>query len=536
MNDPASSRHLIEQHFGVFQQLVAHADWYLIAGRYQAAAVCAEIAANYAMCRHPGLFVSPRLERILLAIGSQSIRPGRPAVKGARSGQGPHHILHVLTRAQGVGGDARMVWRWAQQDAGRQHSLVLTRQGAVPVPQPLQEAIAAAGGQVRVLNAQRGNLLTWARALRDTATSADMVILHVHPCDVIPMLAFADKQNSPPVVYADHADHAFWVGAGISDVVAGLRESGARLAQERRGIPSARSAILPIIMPPTERTVARSEAKQRLGLPEDSVLLLSIARPHKYEPLGELDFLGTLLPVLEQRPQSRLWAIGPEQSGSWAQASERTQGRVQALGRREDTALFYQAADIYVDSFPIASITSLLEAGSYGTPLLSRCWPAAESSILGADTQGLDRCLIRANDDAGYRAALSRLISDAGYRTHAGEWTLEAIRAVHQPPGWQRTLEALYQQAANLPPAIPLSDIEDCCITDEVDLWLPHIFRAEPGLEQIIQFHLQLMPLRLRVANWLDLRKTNPALSPGLLFSEWLGVSVSRLRLKRPIR
>ncbi|NLG51273.1 MAG: glycosyltransferase family 4 protein [Chloroflexi bacterium] len=442
-------------------------------------------------------------------------------------------MLHVLTRALGIGGDARMVWRWAQQDAGRQHSLVLTRQGPTPVPPPLRNAIAAAGGQVHVLNTQRGSLLAWARALREIAASADIVILHVHPYDVIPVLAFADKTASPPVVYADHADHAFWVGAGISDVVAGLRESGARLAQERRGVPPERSATLPIIMPPTERTLPRAQAKQQLGLPAESILLLSIARPHKYEPLGELDFLGTLLPVVEQHRQSRLLVIGPEQTGPWAQANAQTLGRVQALGKREDTALFYQAADIYVDSFPIVSITSLLEAGSYGTPLLSRCWPAAEGSILGADTQGLDRCLLRANDRAGYQAALARLISDTEHRTRAGKWTQEALKAVHHAPGWQRTLEALYQQAASLPPVTPLPESEERCLTDVVDLWLPHIFQAEPNLEQIIQFHLQLMPLRLRVANWIELRKANPALSPGLLLPEWLGVSASRLRLSR---
>ncbi len=536
MDGSMEGRHLVEKHFAEFQRLISRAEGSLRAGRYGLATVHAEIAANYAMSKHPGLFASPRLESVLLTIGQQAIRPAYGLQRQDRSGQMPRHILHVLTRAFGIGGDARMVWRWIQQDSGRQHSVALTRQGPVPVPPALRDAASAAGGRTYVLNQQMGSMITWASTLRKIAASVDTVVLHIHPYDVVPFLALADKQYTPPVIYVDHADHAFWIGTSISDVVAGLRVSGATLARTRRGIAPERSYILPTVLPPLRRALSRVQAKRELGLDAGSVVLLSIARPHKYQPLGGLNFLAALLPVLEQHPRAMLLVIGPDQEGAWASASKQTQGRVRALGRREDTARFYQAADIYVDSFPIVSTTSLLEAGSYGMPLVSRYWPAAKGTVLAADTPGLDRCLLQAGDEEAYHAILSRLIVDGEYRTQVGDQAREVISAIHHEPGWRSRVETLYEQVAGLPAVTPPSGVDDRCNAEEVDLWLPQVFRAEPDLERITQFHLQLMPPSARLANWFNLRKANNALSPGLLLPEWLGTWTGKLGLTRPVQ
>lgn len=539
----ASIAGVLERRRVVFDDLLTHAEAYFRSERHLAAAVYAEIAANYAMSQHTGLFTSHRLEVILQRIGREAIadpRPGKSRKTARRLNHGslgtlPHHVLHVLTRAQGVGGDTRMVWRWIRSDRERRHSVVLTRQGSHPVPSALQEAVSAAQGEVHVLNRQRGNLLTWAAALRGIASAADMAVLHVHPYDIIPSLALADKDARPPVIFADHADHAFWVGTEVADVIAGLRESGSRLAQARRGIPPARCAILPIVLPEMERTFSRDEAKRQLGVPRSAVLLLSIARPHKYRPVEDLDFLEGVLPVLDECQDALLWVIGPESGEPWTGAAERTGGRVRVFGERVDTALFYQAADVYVDAFPIVSITSLLEAGSYGLPLVSRCWPGAVDTVLCADTPGLARCLIQ--DCGSSYQELLRLVQDASYRAAVGEHTTAAIMGVHGEGNWQRLLEPVYRQASALLSADtqwqPASD--DLSRSSEMDAWLMRLFDAEPDLQSIIQFHLQLLPLDLRLVHWLRFLRANPSSrsgphlpSPGLLLPEWFSSAMTR--------
>src|SRR5690606_12343399 len=92
------------------------------------------------------------------------------------------------------------------------------------------------------------------------------------------------------------------------------------------------------------------------------------------------------------------------------------QNRIIALGERIDTAAYYQAADIYVDSFPFGSTTSLLEAGSCGVPLVGLFPFSERSAILGPGTPALARCLIRVRALHDYHGVLSRLILDGDLR------------------------------------------------------------------------------------------------------------------------
>ena len=532
---------VVGRHRAVFQAQVDRAEAHRRAGRLEAAAVYAQIAAKYAASRHPGLFVSPRLEQVLQDLGDTLAPPRARPTGRPRNGAPPRRVLHVFTQVAGIGGHTRMVWRWIQQDASRAHSVVLTRQAAVRVPPQLQAAVMGAGGQITRLDTRRGSLLTWARDLRELAAGADVAILHVNPDDVIPTIAFGGRRAGPPVVYLDHADQMFWVGAAVADVLASQRASGAALARERRGIAPERVALLPIVLGPAlaPRTLTRAEAKAHLGLAPDAVLLLSVARGHKYAPADGTGFPDPLLPLLEGDPRAVLVALGPREGAGpgavWERARRRTGGRVRALGPRPDTALFYQAADVYLNSYPLPSITSLLEAGSYGTPLVSRCPypPAAPGTVLGADTPALGECLIRAPDPADYRATVGRLVGDAELRRRLGGRTARAIAGVHTGAGWERALETLYRHAAASVPASALRarpDQPDRPAVSDLDRLLPLLFGHEPDLEEITRFHLRLLPWHVRLREWARLLSTGGALRPGLLLPEWLAARLERLR------
>ncbi len=515
------------EHLACFQALVAQAERYAHQGRLQAAAVYGQVASKYAASQHPGLFASPRLERTLLAIGRRLAPPGPPAPPPQAE---PGRVLHVLTQVARIGGHTRMLWRWIEQDRGRVHSVALTRQMAVAVPSALREAVAATGGVIHVLDERRGDLLAWALALRGLAASAELVVLHSNPDDVIPLIALADKPSLPPVLFVNHADHLFWLGAGVSDVVANLRESGAALARERRGIAAERCAMLPIPLPTLARTLTPTEAKRRLGLPPDAVVMLTIARPHKYMPFNGQSFVEGLLPVLERHPQAWLIAVGPEHAGPWQSAEQQTAGRVRALGVCDDTELYYQAADIYVDSYPVVSITSLLEAGSYGVPLISRSPLPAPLSVMGADTPALLRCLPPLSASDEYLAQLMLLAGDVAVRNQLGALAQREIAAVHTGPGWQRALRETYGRAAAVSRLAAPAGGPDLPRVEEVDRLLPQLMSGEPELEQILQFQVRSLPADLRARQWLRIARQSRRLLPGLLLPEWLGTRVERLR------
>jgi hypothetical protein len=404
-----------------------------------------------------------------------------------------------------------MLWRWVQQDEARVHSLALTRQTS-RIPAPLTQAIANSGGQIYRVNRAVGGILAWAKQLRAIAATADLVVLHSFNDDVIPLIALAHKDDSPPVIFLDHADHIFWLGATVSDVVVSLRESGKRLAQQRRGISAERSLLLPTILTPAERLLSREDAKRKLGLPEDSVLLLSIARSLKYGAVGNGSYADAHVPILEQYRNAWLVVVGPQGRPDWSAAIRRTGGRIIPVSEREDTAAFYEAADIYVDSFPFVSTTSLLEAGSYGVPLVTIFPYSDVSGILGADLPGLDGNLVRARTLDEYRNVLSRLIEDRQYRCAIGRRTRQRILDIHTGIEWQRRVEHIYREAYRFSASHNQPTATEEMFIGEPDIYIPRIHGAadesegrEHDLNRMIESLIRIMPVEERVRQWIRL-------------------------------
>lgn len=514
---------LIRQNHKEFRRLLLQAKEFAHQGNYCAAAVYGQMAASYAQCNHCGFFVSHEVEQLLLTIGQRAVIPTFPLHKRPPLPNTPKTILHVSSIISPSSGISRLMRRWIQEDSLRSHSIALTKHSPNEIPQALQEIVSQREGKIYLLNEKPGSLLARARRLREYAAAADMIVLHTWEHDVVPIIAFADKEQLPPIIYTNHGDHWFWVGVGVSDVVANLRESGMRLSEERRSIEPQRNMLLPTILDPVQRSLSRSAAKQQLGIDEHSVLILSIARGVKYKSADGTTFADAHVPLLKQHKQTFLLVIGPGDQEDWSAAIEQTQGRVRVLGETPHTDIFYQAADIYVDSFPFISITSLLEAGSYGVPVVSRSpYASPACGILSADMPGLTGNLIQASDREGYLEALSRLIENEAYRLSLGEKTRQQIESVHWGSNWQCALEKVYTNAMMLPRKVAAEDAVDQLFLGEPDVFLPVIHRTP--LAQILQWHMTLLPLTQRLKLWFNLVKKNGLRNTpsSLLLSEWL--------------
>ncbi|WGV24083.1 glycosyltransferase [Halotia branconii] len=514
---------LIQQNFEEFHSLVTQAKGYLRRGNYEAAAVYADIAAFYAICKHSGLFVSRELEEVLLTIGRKVIGKSVDHSQSKPCPDSPKHVLHVATYVANIGGHSRMLLRWIQQDTERSHSLVLTQQAPKEIPKIFKDAVSDRQGEIYVLNESIGSLISWAKQLREYAASTDVIVLHTLCDDVIPTIAFANKEQLPPIIFVNNADTYLWLGASITDVVANLRESGMRLSQARRGIEEKRNALLPIILSPIHRTLSRTEAKRELGIAEDSILLLSIARTAKYQTIDGISFADAHVPLLEKYKQVILIVIGPGNSEDWSAAIQQTNGRIKIFGEREDTAVFYQAADIYVDSFPMTSITSMLEAGSYGTPLISRHYFSPKSDILGGDAPGLTGNLIYVSDLNEYNQVLSNLVEDEELRLNLGEKTNKKIVKTHTGNGWYKNLEQVYQRAMDLPKLTVNTSFKDQICLGEPDSLLPYFYPENQhiDLDGMIQGHIRLMPFNERLQSWVKLTRKHGFSRLSLLLPEW---------------
>jgi glycosyltransferase involved in cell wall biosynthesis len=533
----------IGTNFKRFETLVEIAEAFHRASDHRSAVACAQVAAACAWRNHAGLFASPRLERLLTEIACKTVSaqapgfgPGRPFdsvpgsaldfTRGRRTP--PERVLHVLTKARPMGGDSRFPCRWMHVDGRRQHSVAVTTQEGDPVPDVFLEATSGTGGYVHCLDADTADPLVRAGRLRSLAQDADLVALHIYPDDVIPSLAFGDGAIVAPILFVNHSDHTFWLGVNASDMVVQLRDSSVPLSVNRRGVHRNRLATLPIPLPPVERTRSRSDARAQLGITADAIVLLSVGTGFKYAPIDGPGFLETLLPLVRKHEHAVVLVVGPQPSGEWARAAEATGGRVRALGRQLDTAVLYEAADIYLDSFPFTSPTAMLEAGSYGLPLVAYCPHRGDAEVLSPGAPGLDVSICRNRDVEAYTYTVSRLIEDPSYRRELGDAACQEIDRHHRGTAWMARLSDLYASAVARSTREPVAETPDKCLPDAVDVLVSRLYGIdEEAVGGLIDRHVRNLPWLRRIAVLWRMLGVSRSFSFDLFLPAWLASRAS---------
>lgn len=496
-------------------------------GKFEMAAFYASTAATIATHRHCGIFSSPRLEAILSAIGRQV---SASETSGAfKRPDRLKKVLHVGSELSPVGGLTRMISRWIDADADRTNSLVLTQHRGT-IPQHLRTAIKRSGGDIVKLNQSFGTRFDWARTLRRIAISYDVIILHIHCEDVVPILAFANQSGMPPVLFLNHADHLFWLGTSVAHMVLNLRQAAADISIFRRGIPSTRNFLLPTIVNSTVRHRSRNAAKLALGLPEDEIVLLSVARKPKYRSLDGVSFADRHVELLKKHPKAHLIVVGPGEPDDWRVAKSRAGGRITGLPEIADPQLYFEAADIYVNSYPFVSSTSMMEAAGYGLPVVTIFTLSDEARIFGINHVGLDGTSLVARTPKEYDALLDQLVVDAVFRKQKGDAVRQAIERYHVPRGWHSHLENAFKQAIDV--GERSADIIAANATLEHPQLGPpddlheDIVGSEYRVAEINMVYMGALPFRQRLALWLKMRRrgeiTGVATTLRTLLPEWL--------------
>ena len=474
-----------------FDGLIENAARAIQRNRFRSAAVSLQSAARFAWYNHPGMFQSANLEALAAQIG-EHLPPLRGMGVELRG-----HVVHVLSQAYAEGGHTRLVWRWIENDASRTNSIVLTGQQGIPVPQHLTDAVRASGGQIISLGETSSNLLVRAAELRRIAESgADTLVLHVHPYDVLPSIALVDVPAR--IVFLNHADHVFWVGASIADVVADIRPAGQRLSIAERNTRGSFSAIVPIPLtapPASDKALAR----ERLGLAQDAVVVISIASGYKYGASPGHHFIDIHRDFVLANPEAILLVIGPTSDGRWQDISDETNGRFKAVGMVQGLEDYYSAADIYLDSIPFASLTSLLDAALRGIPVLALSETAANSVLTSNDLSLMDHN-VHYSDRQDYIRAVTVLAGQPDERLRQGEVTRRAVVEDHLSPGWNNYLDRIFE-----PSTMSSTDALDAPASHEVPIsGLSSLEEALVGFQSASGLAEPLWAARLRDAPYMS--------------------------------
>ena len=406
------------------------------------------LAAGAAWVAHPGRFADQRLEAVALRAG-QRLQPLPPlrSTQGsdaAAAEDGRRRVLHVATTVGETGGHARLIENWIRYDDASCHSLVLLDQRQTGVRAELAGGITASGGEL-IAFPPGGPLLDKARRLRQVAQAGyDLIVLHHHPDDVVPLVALA-TEDCPPVAVMNHADHVFWLGVSVADAVIDFREFGARLGRERRGV--RQSLMFPLPLDLTSPAPDRTEARERLGIPEAEVMLLSIAAWHKYMPTKTHNFFRAANRVLADNPTARFYVVGVGERAFRALGVPRHE-RVELLGVLSDPSVYQAAADLYLESFPIGSHMALFDTAARGVCPVLRYAPTSHTDR--SNEVPLKGVITNAADEADYVARVTDLIRDPAERTRIGQIVAQRVASFHGADAARACLQRLYAQLAGM--------------------------------------------------------------------------------------
>jgi hypothetical protein len=384
-------------------------------------------AVNFALQNDTGCFCSPEIEAKLCKI-AQSLPD-----HNEKSPLPPGTILHVMTTAYRSGGHTRVVERWiANSPPEENHSVVLINQESMHFPFLLEEIVTARGGLLLQLppvpQTEKGSIL---RAL---SCGAAKIVLHVHMFDPVPILAYGTSSFTIPVIFFNHADHLFWIGVSIADLCADMSLWRCAFSLRRRGITNV--GFLPIPIDERFPPLSRDEARRTLGiLPEDRVIV-TMAQEYKYSCYQNFDFFSFLLRITAEHPERIVFAIGPSPTHPlWELLQSASAGRIRACGEisYEKIGVYLYSADLYVESFPFPSFTSLLDVANLGIPTLSLRLPLPHlDSIETSET------ICPTIDDLCHR------IDAALLNPPSTTLMINAITRDHRREGWLTHLKALY--------------------------------------------------------------------------------------------
>jgi hypothetical protein len=399
----------------------------------------AGIAGQCASNSHAGFYVHAQLEAMLLHIGRNlDHKSTESEIKITFSQNKKLKILHVFSAALPIGGHTRLVERWISNRSNKteSHSVLLLDQNYMLIPEWLTAVTRISGGRCVSLT-ENLNLIERALMLRKMACeSADMVVLHTYPYDPVPIIAFA-VDGGPPIILLNHADHLFWYGSSIADLVADLRPMAQQLTLQKRKV--ANSQLLPIPLLPKKK-LNRSLCRKELQLPDDKIILLAIATSYKFKPYRDSDFPGTVSAFVRAHPETILIVIGPSPDEiNWREAVKTSDGRIRVLGLIENIDNYYGAADIYLESFPVGSITATLDAMLHELPVIQA--PAPLFPLLHVDRyDGMQGNAIGIDQ---YYNSILQCMDNNDFRSSLGKTQRESVEKMHTGSGWEKYIDNL---------------------------------------------------------------------------------------------
>jgi hypothetical protein len=166
------------------------------------------------------------------------------------------------------------------------------------------------------------------------------------------------------------------LGASYADMVSELSTDGVNFTHKRRANLKNRVVTIPTTIK-TDSLPSKTDALKQLNLTidNDTKIISTMATPYKFNLFDSYPYIDMALKLIEKNPNILIFVIGADRKKEsvWQDVYEKSDKKIDAIGYKEhnETILYKAITDIYIDSFPFASYTSLLEFAAHKIPVFS---------------------------------------------------------------------------------------------------------------------------------------------------------------------
>lgn len=341
-------------------------------------------------------------------------------------------VLHICSQVYKTGGHSKLLYNWIKNDQKSHHALLSIRQ-PIDELREVSESYLEKDNQLDLLSVNAENLLKSSQLLREVLyNNYDLIVLHIHPDEVVTNIALSDTNIPTPVSYLNHADHVYWNGVTISDIIIQIRESNISFDSERRDI-TCKQVFLPI--PITE------QGSTSIDEHSASINILTTGTYYKYLPNEKYDFLKEAELIVTRHPHVLIHIVGINEQSEYAQKHQHPQLIFHGTISPEELQSLEQKTDIYLEGFPTPSFTALLQPAMKGIPFVLHYQPLELFKLF---VENDSDCIVYPKSVQDWHLLVDRLISNKSEREAYAQKQYNIIRNNFHIDSWRTKLNELY--------------------------------------------------------------------------------------------
>ena len=423
----------------------------------------AEQLLNILTYNQTGYFYSNILEKFFVEIAQQH------DIKNYDIEYKPKSVLHVMTQCYEHGGHTRVVERWIDNTKDNYiNSVILLKQNNDSIPELLIKNIKNSKGELIVLD-QDMTLVERALKLREIAMEYEYIVLHTHMEDPTATVAFGTEKFTRPVLFFNHADHMFWIGKTVSDVILDIRTQKS-ISPKYRDINDAKLCPIPCDFV-EDIFYEKKEARKSLGIDLEEKIILTSGSNFKFMPIGNDSIFDVYEEILSKNSKVKLIVIGKNKY--WNRVYKKFKNRVELYKEipYQKYLQYVSAADLVIDSYPMNGETTLIDAVKANVPFLSLDVICSGQNDYIIESQGY--CL---NKKELVEKALKCLCDD-NYSNNILQNEFKLFNKNYSKENWVNNIEKLYSDAPKKHKLRPIPETKAPCFIDDYSVVLERLYR-----------------------------------------------------------